>query len=324
MATFRKRNGKWQAIIRQKSIGTLAKTFPNKILAQQWSREQELRLASGRFGKLFPGELDLGKLLLRYRDTITPQKRGAGTEVRRINRLLSDAISTTPLSQLSSQLLASFRDRRLQDGIRASQYDLVIIRHCIKVAIREWGLLLENNPAERIKLPASPKPRARRLQPNEYEKLIVAAKQTINRNVWPVVVFAIETGMRRGEILNLGWEDIGFDDRTANLKITKNGSSRNVPLSPKALQVLSNQKARGMPCPFPINDNAFRLAWDRLRVRAGIKDLKFHDFRHEAISRFFEKGLSIAEVATISGHKDPRMLFRYTHLDARIIAEKLK
>ena len=323
MATFRKRNAKWQAIVRHKSIGTLARTFPTKLLAQQWSREQEHRLANGSFGKLLPDCVELGELLKKYRDTVTPQKRGQAAERRRINRLLSDPISTTPVSQLSSQLLANFRDRRLQHGVRASQYDLVIIRHCIKVAIGEWGLLLEHNPVERIRLPPSPKPRERRLKQLEFEQLRTAAKRTTNHNVWPLIVFAIETGMRRGEMLALRWESICFNDQIATLPLTKNGNSRNVPLSSKALAVLSNQKEIGTTVPFPISDNAFRLAWDRLRNRAGIRDLRFHDLRHEAISRFFERGLSIAEVAAISGHKDPRMLFRYTHLDNKKIAQKL-
>ena len=74
---------------------------------------------------------------------------------------------------------------------------------------------------------------------------------------------------------------------------------------------------------FPVTPNAVRLAWERLTKRTGIADLHFHDLRHEAISRFFELGLSVPEVALISGHKDPRMLFRYTHMNAQLIAAKL-
>jgi integrase len=74
---------------------------------------------------------------------------------------------------------------------------------------------------------------------------------------------------------------------------------------------------------FPVTDVAVRQAWDRLVKRAGITNLHFHDLRHEAISRFFEMGLSVPEVALISGHKDPRMLFRYTHLRAEDVVRKL-
>ena len=78
------------------------------------------------------------------------------------------------------------------------------------------------------------------------------------------------------------------------------------------------------PSPFPVTSNGFRLAWERLRSRAGLSNLRFHDLRHEAISRFFELGLNIPEVAVISGHKDPRMLFRYTHLRAESLIHKLE
>ena len=97
-----------------------------------------------------------------------------------------------------------------------------------------------------------------------------------------------------------------------------------MPLSTKAAQVLVGQRQHNdTPSPFPITSNGFRLALDRLRGRAGLSDLRFHDLRHEAISRFFELGLNILEVAVISGHRDPRMLFRYTHLKAEELARKL-
>ena len=96
-----------------------------------------------------------------------------------------------------------------------------------------------------------------------------------------------------------------------------------VPLSTKAVCVLQQQRSRTGLRPFPVTSNAFRLAWDRLRSRAGINDLRFHDLRHEAISRFFEMGLSIPEVALISGHKDVKMLFRYTHMRVDSVVSKL-
>ena len=74
---------------------------------------------------------------------------------------------------------------------------------------------------------------------------------------------------------------------------------------------------------FPVTDVAVRQAWDRLVKRAGITNLRFHDLRHEAFSRFFEMGLSVPEIALISGHRDPRMLFRYTHLRAEDVVKKL-
>lgn len=323
MATFRKRNGKWQAIVRQKNIGTASRSFIKKNQAIKWALEQEERIERGVFGSIEPSEVTLGELLQRYSEEITPAKRGAETEQRRLNRLINDSISDYSIEQLTSKTLASFRDRRLLDGQRACEYDLILIRHCLKVAMSEWGLMLSVNPVDQIKKPPSPKSRDRRLDDGEYERLEQASEMTKNQHIWPIVVFAIETGMRRGEILGLTWDNIDLKRRTVFLPLTKNGSSREVPLSTKAVCVLQQQRTRTGISPFPVNSNAFRLAWDRLRGRAGLNDLRFHDLRHEAISRFFEMKLTIPEVALISGHKDVKMLFRYTHLRVDSVVSKL-
>ena len=220
--------------------------------------------------------------------------------------------------------MAAFRDRRLPDGARTTHYDLTLIRHCLKIAIHEWGLMLSSNPVDFIKMPPASRPRQRRLNKGEYERLEQASNLTLNPHIWPIIVFAIETGMRRGEILGLTWDNISLEQQLAYLPLTKNGTSREVPLSIKAVDVLKDQRSRqNTPTPFPVNANAFRLAWERLRKRADLCDLRFHDLRHEAISRFFEMGLSIPEVALISGHKDAKMLFRYTHLKAGNLVTKL-
>jgi integrase len=184
--------------------------------------------------------------------------------------------------------------------------------------------MLSSNPFDFIKMPPISKPRQRRLNDGEYERLEQASHLTLNPHVWPIIVFAIETGMRRSEILGLTWKNINLEKQLAYLPLTKNGTSREVPFSTKAVQVLSSQRSRqDTPTPFPVNANAFRLAWERLRKRADLCDLRFHDLRHKAISRFFEMGLSIPEVAVISGHKDARMLFRYTHLRAEDLVNKI-
>jgi integrase len=286
--------------------------------------EQENIIEAGHYGLLKPDSVILGELLSRYCEEITQGKRSANTEERRLNRLIKDPISALTLDKLSSSAIAAFRDRRLPDGSRTTHYDLTLIRHCLKIAIHEWGLMLSSNPVDFIKMPPASKPRQRRLNKGEYERLEQASHLTLNPHIWPIIAFTIETGMRRSEILGLTWENINQEKQLAYLPLTKNGTSREVPLSKKAVQVLSNQRARqDIPTPFPVNANAFRSAWERLRKRADLCDLRFHDLRHEAISRFFEMGLSIPEVALISGHKDAKMLFRYTHLRAGNIIAKL-
>ena len=152
--------------------------------------------------------------------------------------------------------------------------------------------------------------RERRLKEGELDLLKAAAAKSRSWYVWPVVVLAIETAMRRGEILGLSWEHIDLHQRTAFLPMTKNGRSRQVPLSEAAIEQLS-KVPRDTERPFPVTDVAMRQAWDRLRVRAGIHDLTFHDLRHEAISRMFDDGMKIHEVMAVSGHRTASQFFRY-------------
>ena len=118
---------------------------------------------------------------------------------------------------------------------------------------------------------------------------------------------------------------IGDEDLTArkvHVKATKNGYPRTVPLSKHACQTLGKLTQDGDRV-FPVTANAVRLAWERLKRRASVSGLRFHDLRHEAISRFFERGLNVPEVALISGHRDVRMLLRYTHPMNQNILKKL-
>ena len=251
MATFRKRNGKWQAIVRHKDIGTKSHSFTSKCDAIKWSKEQERLLENGKFGTVEPTSVTLGDLLSRYARNVTPRKRGATTELRRLRRLINDPVSSLSVDKLSSTRVAAFRDQRIKDGVRATHYDLILIRHCLKIAINEWGLMLCYNPVDKVKMPPTSKPRQRRLNDSEFYKLKAASASTLNPHIWPVVVFAIETGMRRSEILGLGWHHTDFIRQTARLPVTKNGSTREVPLSHKALAVLRRQKAR--------NDNPYSI-----------------------------------------------------------------
>ena len=129
--------------------------------------------------------------------------------------------------------------------------------------------------------------------------------------------------MRRGELLNLTWEHVDLDLRVAHLNMTKNEPKRDVPLSSEAINLLRSLPHDISGKVFPLTAAALRGLWNRACRRKGITDLHFHDLRHEAPSRFFEKGLNVMEVATITGHKDLRMLQRYTHLRAEDLAKKL-
>ena len=127
--------------------------------------------------------------------------------------------------------------------------------------------------------------------------------------------------MRRSEILKLRWCDVDLENGFASLYDTKNGEDRRVPLT-RTVHRSPSDGATDDEQVFPISATCLRLAWNRARKKAGITDLRFHDLRHEAVSRFFEMGMSVPEVALISGHKDVRQLFRYTHLNPENVFKK--
>ncbi len=125
--------------------------------------------------------------------------------------------------------------------------------------------------------------------------------------------------MRRGEIMSIEWSRIRWQDRIVHLPDTKNGYSRDVPLSARAVEILLEQREQRLKKPFPYGVGAITHAWLKVVNTAKIDNLRFHDLRHEGISRLFEKGLSVPEVALVSGHRDFRMLARYTHMKAENI-----
>jgi integrase len=322
MGSIRKRNDKFQAQVRREGVSPVSKTFSKKKDAIVWVRGLEARIDAGETHVVAPKAITLGDLLKRYSEEITPLKKGRDPELRRLKRLLRDNISSTPLAKLNGPRLVTFRDRRIGDGIRAAQYDLVLIRHCLNIARKEWGVSLPSNPVNDIRVPNGIRHRERRLEEGEYEKLKVAAESCRNLLLWPVIEFALATAMRRSEILSLEWSNIDLGTGIATLPNTKNGKHRRVPLSPSALETLKQLPHKADQA-FKTTDYAIRQGWDRLVRRAGIENLKFHDLRHEAISLLFEHGLNLPEVSLISGHRDPRMLFRYTHLRADNIKGKL-
>jgi integrase len=131
--------------------------------------------------------------------------------------------------------------------------------------------------------------------------------------------------MRRGELLSARWGDVNLAVRTLHIPITKNDHPRTIPLTPRAVMILERlRELRGtQDSVIPITLDSMKMAWKRVLKRASLEDFHFHDLRHEGISRFFELGLGIPEVAMISGHRDPRMLFRYTHPKPELVAAKL-
>jgi integrase len=224
MASIRKRGKSWQVQVRSRKVGAIGKSFHRKADAERWAIEQESLIQTGQFAQMQTQGLNLGDLMQAYAEKVTPTKKGAAQEFRRIARLMKELdLMLTPLPDAKPHIFASFRDRRLKDGERACQYDLVLLRLAWNMAHVEWGWPLGDNPLSLIRMPKNNPPRERRLRVGEYEALRDASRGSRTWYLWPIVDIAIETAMRRGEILGLQWTNIDWSKKRALLPITKNG-----------------------------------------------------------------------------------------------------
>jgi integrase len=266
----------------------------------------------------------LADIVIRYRDTVCIRKRGGETERIVLTAFLRHPICKRPLTDITPAHFAQYRDDRLKQVKAATlKRQLGPIRNLFNVARDEWELPITENPAAKISLDAKDQRRERRLRPGEEEKVIQAAARCRNPLMVPIIQLALETSMRRGEILAIRNEHVDIKGCALLIPDTKNGYARTIPLTRRATAILRQRMRLADNWLFPISANALRLNWQRLKRRMGIGDLRFHGLRHEAISRLFDKGLTIPEVALISGHKDMRMLLRYAHPIRQQIVQKL-
>ncbi|QMV32530.1 integrase [Ralstonia phage Anchaing] len=321
----------YQAKVRRKGFPAMSKTFPSRAAAERWIIEREAELFNGTVSvpSAAVKSTTLSDLIDTYVVEVTPHKKGKDVEETRLRAIQRSDMAQVPLADLAVQMLRSYRDERLKTVAASTvNRELNLISHVIDTARKEWGISAGANPAKEVSRPKNPPPRDRRLSPKEQVALFAACADTRGGYLRPIVELALETGMRQSELVGLEWERINLAKRTIRLMEgqTKNGHGRAVPLSRRAVEVLEAiaPEAERHGRLFPdLTTEAVKRAFIRTCARAGIKDFHFHDLRHEATSRLFEKGLNVVEAASVTGHKDTRMLMRYTHLDASKLADKL-
>jgi integrase len=326
MATIEKRGQFWRVKIRRAGLLAQTRTFDNRTQAQQWARSVESEIDKGIVvDRRTAQRLSLSDVLERYRREVTPTKRGSADESLRLKAMAQRPFARIRMAALTSSHLAAYRDERLRvvSGATVNR-EFGLLSHAIDTARREWDVYLPTNPCTLVRRPPQGRPRSRRLQGDEEQRLLAACRDA--RNIWLAhfVALAIETGMRRGELLALQWSNVDLERRIAFLPVTKNGESRGVPLSSRAIAILRGLPASSNGRVFgELTADALKHSFKRAVRRAGIKGLRLHDLRHEATSRFFEKGLNVMEVASVTGHKTLQMLKRYTHLSVTDLATRL-
>ncbi len=325
MASIRRRNGKYQVQIRLGSYSR-SQSFLKLNDAKSWARKEEELAQQRRFlGNKYEPK-NLAEILNRYLNEITPRKRSCDTERIVLNALLKEDWVNTAMPQLNVTDIAEYRDRRLVAAKPATlRRQLNIVKHACGTAEREWDWLSPLFLLQRIQLPKNTEHVVKRITTTDEQALINAAQKSQTKCLSELLILAIETGMRRGELLALAWEDIDLDRRELLVRRSKNGKSRTIPLTAKAHITLANMESNCSEPVFPMSANAVRLAFERIRRRAALTDVRFHDLRHEAISRLFDRGLTTPEVALLSGHKTVSQLFRYAHADigrvSRLLSE---
>ena len=327
MATFRNRHGKWQARVQRKGQKPVSKSFQTKEDAQRWARQIEAAIDKGSYTSITLAEKTLFKdVIERYIQEVTLQTRSMREDTYRLRALARHPIANLCMTALTPIKVAEYRDERLKlvsNGavIRELSYFSSIINH----ARREWGINVAN-PIPLVKKPVSPQGRNRILTAGELERLYAALTPKIkSSNHWilPLTKFALESAMRKGEILGLRWEHIDLRKRTAFIPQTKNGEPRIVPLSSAAVQILKALPRNLQGTVFPVTKCTLSAAIERARTKAKIDDFHFHDLRHMAITRLAEKLPNLIELSAVSGHKSLTMLKRYYHPNPERLAQKL-
>ena len=339
MATFRKRSGSWQATVKRKGFGRVARTFNSKSEAETWAATLESEMGRGVFVSQKEAEnTTLAEALDRFDQEKNPKR--VQQYISLVGIWKRSPLASRSLAQIQGKDVALYRDKRLKEvSSQTVVHELNLLSRLYNTAIKEWGLAGLVNPVSQIRKPKLPQARDRRLLPGELDRICNASGSSVLPDL---AGFAVETAARQEEIAEMVWDLVDLKKRTVTFPKTKNGTRRIIPLSPEALRILSGLPRRLDGRVWGITSHAVSVAWRRAVSRARhlyekeceekgltpdpafLVDLTFHDLRHEATSRFFEKGLNPMQVAAITGHKTLQMLKRYTHLKAEDLAEMLK
>ncbi|WP_440928724.1 tyrosine-type recombinase/integrase [Candidatus Pelagibacter sp.] len=325
MASYRKRNGKWSARVRLNKDKQISKTFILKEDAVKWARECEIKIQKGLIEDLNQADqITLKELLQRYKKDETIKKKGFKEEVYKIDKLCRQEIANIKLSKLTVLKIREFRDAWLLDhGPSSVNKYTTLISMAIKYGQQTLAIYLPKNPCEFIKRLREPEFKGEVIEPDEEKVLLEKAEHSKAKWLKLVIMLGLDCGIRRGEILKIRREDIDFNKHTVILRETKNGLSRRVGLSKRAIDEINK---------LPININGKLIScergdtvdfyWQQLKKWTGINK-RFHSTRHTFATRASMNGWSITEISAQGGWKDLKVLKRYTHISAEHLAKKL-
>jgi integrase len=335
MATITKRtsqktgNVSYRVKVRLKGHPTATNTFKRKTDAEIWASQTETAIRENRYFRTAKSQKHtFGEMIERYQNEYLKHhpKREAGL-VAKLNGwkkelgcyTLADVTKARILEQ-RSKLLNTPKANGAQRANGTVNRLMASLSHVYTIAIREWEWI-EDSPFRKIAKLPEPRGRVRFLDDNERRDLLGACKESGSMHLYLVVMIALSTGARQGEILGLKWQDVDLQRRIITLHHTKNGERRILPISNILLPLIhAHYETRSLhsdyvfPSPRSNCPLDIRSAWDNAVIKAKIKDFRFHDLRHSAASYFAMNGATSSEIGEILGHKTPAMVKRYAHL----------
>ncbi len=298
---------------------SVTESFSRRTDAKAWATQTEAAISEQRIAGTQARKHTLGDLADRYIKNELEGKKTAG-DIGRHLAWWKEQIGGYRLAEVTPELLRETRDQlkkgRSPGTVNRYQASL---SSAFVIAMKEWGWL-ESNPMSRVKKLTEPRGRVRFLTDDEREGLLEACKESRSKQLYPIVVLALSTGMRKGEILKLTWDAVDLKKGHLTLVDTKNGETRGVPVAGMALKLLrKHAKVRRIDTQlvFPGREGEkpieIKEAWEFALDRAKITDFRFHDLRHTAASYLAMSGATLAEIAEILGHKTLAMVKRYSH-----------
>lgn len=324
MASIRKRGDRWRVEVCSRGQRA-SNTFSTKKQAQLWANEKELEFEGYAGLNVIQGKT-VAEAYDRYAREVSVNKKGARWEMIRLESLSRYPFAKRAIADIRAGDIAAWRDFRLTEGVKSAtvRRELQLISSVLSVARREWHWI-KDSPMKDVVRPKNSRPRDRRISKDEIERLLqvlgwqegepIVSKKHL---VASYMLLALESAMRLGEMCNMGMNEIDVEKRCVTLLDTKNSDIRKVPLSQRAISILKNI----VTATNTVSSNGASSIFHKAVRVAEIKDLKFHDTRHEAITRLAKK-LDILDLARMVGHRDPRSLMIYYNATPLEIASQL-
>ena len=326
--TWTSKDGKqrtsYRVLIRKRGFPQVTATFERKTDADQWARETESDMSRRRYFPQHEAERhNLADLVDRQLAVVKMDRPHDYDRQRVILGWWKDKLGDYTLATVTPDLIGRKRDElQTKEGLAPGTVNryLSALSKAFNNAVKEWHWL-QDNPLARVSKKPEPRGIVRYLSDEERAALLDACRKSDYKPLYTMVLFALTTGMRRGELLGLRWQDVDLERRVAVLHNTKNGDRRSVPIVPEVAALLREHgKVRklGNDQVFVADGTAevwlFDKAWFAALSVAKVKDFRFHDLRHTAASYLAMSGATVPELAAVLGHRTLQMVKRYAHL----------